>query len=193
MTEIPVNPRRPSDALELGKGAGPTVHDDRCECKRCAGFGPRNEAAVRHGAYATVHLAPRAQEIADAIVHELEAEGLWRPMFGPAISIAAVTLVRVERAEAALQAAEDALAKQGAGPVEAYLGNHGANPMQRLREDSRRWANAARGYLNDLGLTPRALAAIARDTGLARATRSAAALQTLGEHLEREHGTEEEG
>jgi hypothetical protein len=121
------------------------------------------------------------------IVAELQAEGLWRPLFGPAVEAASVTLVRQERAEAALQAAEDALAEAGSGAVDAYLGRDGANPLGRLREDSRRWANAARGYLNDLGLTPRALAAIARDTGIGRATRATAALDALAAHVDREH------
>jgi hypothetical protein len=52
----------------------------------------------------------------------------------------------------------------------------------------RQWTNTLRGYLGDLGLTPRSLAVIARDTGLASNTRTQAAMRDLEAHLVAEHG-----
>jgi hypothetical protein len=110
----------------------------------------------------------------------MEREGIWRPLFLTAVMQYAICLVRQERADAALAAAEE---ESGRGD---------GDRLRRLREDSRRWSNAARGWANDLGLTPSALARIARDTGIGRATRSAAAMQALGEHVKREHAPEVE-
>jgi hypothetical protein len=180
MAGSPIKRRRRAGELAPA-AANPTAHGPDCSCVRCTGN--LGEHTTTHGSYqGAVQLAPRAAEIADVIVLELQAEGLWRPLFGPAVGAAATALVRVERAEKALRAAEDALADGQASP-------DGAAPLARLEQDARGWANTARGYLNDLGLTPRALAQIARDTGLAQSARSVAALQALGEHLEREHGT----
>ena len=166
-------------------------HEPDCTCQRCRGFQPGNGLSTTHGAYSVVQLAPRAREVADGITAAMIREDLWRDSFGSAVSACAVVLVRLERAEAALQHAEDLVATDGASPLAMYLGRDGRDPLGRLREDSRRWANAARGYLNDLGLTPTSLARIARDTGIGRATRASAAMQALGDHLEREHGERE--
>jgi hypothetical protein len=163
-------------------------HPADCTCQRCRGFEVGNELSTTHGAYSVVQLAPRAQEVADGIRAAMVREDLWRESFAPAVSACAVVLVRLERGTAALQHAEELLEAEGASPLAAYLGRDGSDTLGRLREDSRRWANAARGYLNDLGLTPTALARIARDTGIGRATRASAALQALGEHVQREHG-----
>jgi hypothetical protein len=124
--------------------------------------------------------------VAAGIRGTLVAESLWRESFQPTVDACALVLVRLERASAALAEADERLADQGA--LAPYLPNaEGRDPLDRLRQDARAWANAARGYLNDLGLTPRALAAIAKDTGIARSARANAALLALTEHVESEH------
>lgn len=159
---------------------GRSAHRPGCSCQRCRGFEAGNELSTTHGAYGAVaRLTPRAREWADATVAEMEREGIWRPLFVTAVMQYAICLVRQERADEALAAAEGSDVGDG-------------DRLRRLREDSRRWSNAARGWANDLGLTPTALARIARDTGIGRATRSAAALQALGDHVEREHGEPEQ-
>jgi hypothetical protein len=151
-------------------------HELGCTCTRCVGFtaGPNGTAITRttHGARSLVEIGARASEVADGIRETLEVEGAYRPVFEPAIAACAIVLVRMERAARALDEADDTL------ELESHL---------RLRSDMRGWANVARGYLNDLGCTPSALARISKDLGLAKATRAQAAMRDLAEHLEREH------
>lgn len=141
-------------------------------------FAEGNTLGVKHGAYGTVVLAPRAAEIADGLREAMISEELHRPIFEPAIRACALVLARVERASVALDAAEE--------DPEIGLDMH-----MRLREDLRKWTNSARGYLSDLGLTPSALARISRDTGVGKAARATSALRELNAHLEREHGENE--
>ncbi len=166
------------------KGRG--NHPADCTCTRCLSFtpGPNGTAITRltHGAYSLVEIQGRAAEVADGIAAALREEQLWRESFRPTVDACAIVLVRLERANAALMQMDEVTEN----PLTAYLDRDG-DPFQKLRGDARSWANVARGYLNDLGLTPRSLAAIARDTGLARSSRASAALTALAEHVEREH------
>ena len=175
-----------------------------CGCTRCRGFTPGPEgtattAPMRHGAYAApLALAGRAEEIADGVRSTMQREDIYRPSFDPMIQTLAVTLVRVERATAALTAVEAGLDEGDAGPLASYFrgataeGKTAHEATMRLRHDLRSWINTSRALANDLGLTPRALAAISRDTGIGRATRASAAIRALDEHLEAEYGDRRE-
>jgi len=172
---------RRADGTFVRRGKGRNPHPEGCECVRCVGFTPGPDgtaAAVRlqHGARSLVQIRPRAAEVAEGLQLRLAEEQLWRESFRPAVEACALVLVRLERAHAALDEHE---AEHGA--------LSGSTQHAALIQSAARWANAARSYLSDLGLTPRALAAIARDTGLARSTRTAAALSSLTEHVERTH------
>lgn len=171
---------RRDDGTFVRRGNGRSPHEEGCDCTRCVGFtpGPDGTAVTRltHGARSLVQIRPRAAEVAEGLQLRLEQEQLWRESFGPAVEACALVLVRLERAHAALDEHE---AEHGA--------LSGSTQHAALIQSAARWANAARSYLSDLGLTPRALAAIARDTGLARSTRTAAALSSLTEHVERTH------
>jgi hypothetical protein len=134
-------------------------------------------------------LQGRAGEVAEAITAVMMREDIYRESFAPTVQATAMVLVRFERAEAALEELERRLEEQGESPLAAYLAAGKAGSLHfRLRQDARGWANSARGYLGDLGLSPAALARISRDSGLGRAARASAALRALEAHVEREYG-----
>lgn len=132
-----------------------------------------NTLALTHGARSLVQIQGRAAEIADGLREAMVEEGIYRRLFDPTISACALVLVRMERLAARLDAEE-------AGEVEPV--------NERLPDQLRQWANTVRAYMGDLGLTPRSLAVIARDTGLAGYTRTQAAMRELEAHLEAVHG-----
>jgi hypothetical protein len=165
-----------------GPAKGASTHDESCSCHRCLAFQPGNALALKHGAYAVVEIQGRAREVEESLVAALRSEDLWRPSFAPTVAICAVTLVRVERAYAAIAQLDDA----AENPLAAYLGER-AQAVEKVREDLRRWTNTARQHLAELGLTPSALARIARDTGQGKAARASAAIRALADHVEREH------
>jgi hypothetical protein len=132
-----------------------------------------------------VQIQGRAGEVADALTAALRSEQLYRESFAPAVAACAVVLVRLERAEAALAQVDERMDAEGGGPLAAYLGANGeGDPLGRLRADAARWANQARAYMSELGLTPASLARIAKDTGVAQHARTSAALRALAEHVE---------
>lgn len=119
-------------------------------------FAEGNELAVQHGAYSTLHLAPRAAELAAELRAVVPA---YSPADEPMVRMLAIVLARVERATAALEKVDDAAEGNEVG---VYLGD-GAESMRRLREDSRGWINTARRLANDLGLTPTSRARLGLD------------------------------
>lgn len=136
-----------------------------------------------------VVVAGRAGEVAEALQALLVREDLWRDSFAPTLTALSVVWVRLERAEAALEQLEAEIERDGGGSLAAYLETTKKTGLHfRLRQDARGWANTLRGYLNDLGLSPAALARISRDSGLGRAARASAALRALEEHVTREYG-----
>jgi hypothetical protein len=161
---------------------GTSRHVEGCACVRCRGFEPGHQLTTTHGAYAVVGITGRAQEITDGLIEAMVAEGTWRPSFAPTVQVCSVLLVRVERAAAAIAQVDDAATE----PLGSYVGDVGET-IEKLRRDLRGWTNAARGYLAELGLTPAALARIARDSGVGRATRAQAALRELNAHLEQHY------
>lgn len=106
-------------------------------------FPPGNDLAVKHGAYATLKLSPRAKEIATMLADAT-------PGVSPAaLEVFGTILARIEAAD---QAIADADARDLT--VEAAL------PLERLRQDLRGWVNVALRYFESLGMTPMASARI---------------------------------
>ncbi len=171
------------------KGAsehGTSAHGPECPCARCTGFRSGHQLSVKHGARSVVGIRGRASEVAEALTELMREDGIFRAAFTPTIEAAATVLVRLERAAIALDTVDDSLLE--ASPLAGYLAA-GDRPeaLSRLRDDMRKWAGTARSYLNDLGLSPAALARVQRDTGIGRATRAQAALRELSEHIEQHH------
>jgi hypothetical protein len=160
---------------------------------RCVGFtpGPNGTAVVnlRHGAYSLVEIQGRAAEVAEGLRDALREESTYRPAFEPAIALASVVLVRVERASAAVAAADVALDEAGVPALAAYVSTDRGQALERLRADMRRWVAESRALLAELGLTPSAMAKLARDSG--QALRARAALANLAQHLELVQGEDE--
>jgi hypothetical protein len=150
---------------------GRSNHVDGCQCKRCLGFQSGNVVALTHGARSLVQIQGRSADVAEGLREALRSEGIYRPAFEASIAACSIVLVRVERAAAALDAAE-ADAKEASDQLYARL---------------RGWVNASTRHLSELGLTPRSLAALAKDTGLASYSRTQAAMAEPEAHLEALH------
>jgi hypothetical protein len=161
-----------------GPAKGASRHGEDCQCPRCVGFTPGpngtgvQHAPMTHGARSLVQIQGRTSEVADNLREALVAEGIYRPAFDATLAACAVVLVRIERMAARLDA-------EDAGEV--------APTNERHADQLRQWTNTLRGYLGDLGLTPRSHTVIARDTGLASYTRTKAAMRELEAHLAAEH------
>jgi hypothetical protein len=128
----------------------PAKHAEGCTCTRCRGFEPGNQVAARHGAYASeLKLAPRAAEHVASIraLMPFYSEADELPIRGLAI-----VLVRVERAEAALEAAAD----------------DGHADLQWLRDDLRRWLGLKLRYEEALGMPAAARGRLGLDVARTR-------------------------
>lgn len=108
-------------------------HGPDCPCPRCTGFTEGNDLAVRHGAYSSLALQPRAEEHAAALREDMG--DLYDPRFEGVISTTAGAGVQYERALAALETAT-------------------SSDLRWLREDARAWARLYLHGLAELGLTP---------------------------------------
>jgi len=166
---------------------GTSAHGPECPCARCTGFRAGHQLSVTHGAKSVVGIRGRAAEVAEALTELMQSEGIYRPAFAPTVEACATVLVRLERAAIALDTVDDSLLE--ASPLAGYLAA-GDRPeaLSRLRDDMRKWSGTARSYLNDLGLSPAALARVQRDTGIGKATRAQAAMRELNAHIERTYG-----
>ena len=139
---------------------GPSRHGEGCACWRCRGIQPgETSPALKHGAYSTVAISPRAAELADLI---RETAPLYEPCDEPALRSLAIILARVERAESALQKADAVLDSEDAGPLAAY-----DETFSRLQADLRRWLVAAEKYFAAFGLTPGSRARLGVDVARA--------------------------
>lgn len=116
-------------------------------------FEEGNQAAVRHGAYATVALGPRVDELAELLRESVPA---YSPSDEVAVRLLGLALARLEAAGTAIE---------GATPGD----------LARLRADERGWVNTARRLLGDLGMTPTSRARLGLD--LTRGTTLAAAME----------------
>jgi len=137
------------------------LHPPGCACVRCEGFAPGNLAALRHGCYSPRSFAPRAEEIAAEIY-----EGA--PWLGPSdsvtVTLLARTLARVERADAALQRADE----MSESPLSPYLVEGSAGGLDRLRRDLRSWVMSAARQAAELGLSAASRARLGVDVARAR-------------------------
>jgi Phage terminase, small subunit len=159
-------PRRRARLAEAGElvPVEPERHGSGCACRRCAGFEPGNEAAVRHGSYVSpARLAsdPRTRAIADEVRASMPA---YSPADEVTIELLAVTLRRVERATAAIEANDD---MAGDSPLSPYL-IPDAGAVRALRDDLRSWVNTAAKLAASLGLTPLSRAKLGLDVALTR-------------------------
>jgi hypothetical protein len=110
-------------------------------------FKPGNTLSRTHGSYGRLSLAPRAQALADEI---RQVVPLHSPADEPAIAALALILAQLERASIALAQADELLGEERS--LAAYTDR--TQMFERLRADARGWANTARRYFNDLGMTP---------------------------------------
>jgi hypothetical protein len=141
-----------------GPAKGASKHTADCTCTRCRGFQPGHTLSLKHGARSVVALGPRVDELAGDLCPLVPA---YTASDEPAVRLLAMTLARLERAEAALeQAAPDELG--------------------RLRQDALGWANAARRLLNDLGMTPTSRARLGLDVARTQ--------DVLGDYLREKYG-----
>lgn len=134
-------------------------HGDGCACRRCSGWESANQAAVRHGSYASparLSSDERTQELADGI---RRAMPVYTAADEPAVQMLAITMRRVERATEAIEAA-DAMA--GDHPIAEYLADT-APKLLALRDDLRGWLRLSARLAGDLGMTPMARARLSLD------------------------------
>lgn len=119
---------------------------------------------MRHGGRPELlRLAPRADELAQLI---REVVPIYAPADEAVIRLLAVTLARVERAVAALDKIDEAIADD---PLRAYAGSEAAaKTLERLRADCRGWINTSKRLTSELGMTPASRAKLGLDTALAR-------------------------
>jgi hypothetical protein len=107
-----------------------------------------------HGAYAVLHLTPRAGEIAAWIRSLAESDARRRAGRADARS----TLAQRKHAAGVLGEIDEAI-KRG-DEVDVDLGR--IESRSRLSQDACRWTDTARRFMDDLGLTPAARATLRR-------------------------------
>lgn len=140
-------------------------HGPDCPCQRCRGFEPGNRLSVgnasrlQHGAYATVKLGPRVEEIADAVRDDVPT---YRPADEIMLRLLALCLARLEAAEEAVVASKP-------------------DEVARLIADMRSWVGKCRQILNDLGMSPASRARLGVDVTMARRLATLTELATAAE------------
>ena len=151
---------------------GSSAHDSNCRCPRCTGFLPGNQLALgrgrpeSHGAYSRslVKLAPVVEERAAAIRELLP---VFHPVDEVAVRALAIVLIRIERAEAALELLEAELEEAGGDALAMYGEELSLNGrvvrVDGLKDDLARWVRAAEKWANALGATPLSRARLGLD------------------------------
>jgi hypothetical protein len=162
------------------------LHGDDCTCTRCTGFEPGHDLSTTHGAYSNgLALTERAAEIADGVRRVM-------PHYAPAdegmVRLLAISEVRIEKATAAINRADDAAA---GNELTGYVGDGGIT-LERLRTDLRAWINLARRLRNDLALGTAARGRLGLDVALAQRA-SDQALDRLGAEGRRIRESREDG
>jgi hypothetical protein len=120
-------------------------------------FQDGNTVAVRHGAY--VGPWRLEGEVADLALRIAEHVPGMNVAFMPAVNLLSTTLLRIERATAALDEVDD----HAASPLHPYVTSESGPRLDRLREDCRRWIALAVKLMAELGLTPASAAALGAD------------------------------
>src|SRR5262249_38692934 len=137
---------------------------------RCSGFHAGNDLPTKHGAYSSpLKLEARAMEIANDLRPLLP---LYSPADEPVLRLLALTLVRIERAAAALEEL-DVHAASELGPY-VYAE---ADKLARLRHDLRSWISTGDRLLDRLGMNPTARARLASDLAATQRTITAQTLR----------------
>jgi hypothetical protein len=129
-----------------------------CVCKWCVGvngtedgvnFEPGNDIAMRHGALASAtRLAqdPATITLADGIRASMPSYAVSDEV---TIELLAITMRRVERATAAIDAADSTI---GERPLAAY--NFKGPELKSLRDDLRGWIRLCASLADSLGMSP---------------------------------------
>ena len=155
---------------------GPSKHDSNCRCPRCRGFEPGNTYGQGrlpvHGAYTNslVKIGPLVEERASEIRDLLP---VYHPVDEAALRALSIVLIRVERAEAALEQLEHEIEDEGRGALAMYGEELRLNGrvvrVDGLKDDLARWLRVAEKYFSALGMTPGSRARLGLD--IARAHR----------------------
>ncbi len=127
-------------------------------------FEPGHELSLKHGAYAPLKLAPRAEEIAAGIRDQLEEDRLYAPAFELAIARLALVWARIENASAAL----DKLEGMALEPATPYLTAAAElrDGHRAMRDDLKGWLRLAGQIEASLGLTTESRAKLGLDLAL---------------------------
>ena len=161
-----------------GSAKGASKHDSNCRCPRCRGFGPGNQFALgqgrpeAHGAYSRslVKIGPPVEERANEIRDLLP---VFHPVDEAALRALSIVLIRIERAEAALEQLEHEIEDEGRGALAMYGEELRLNGrvvrVDGLKDDLARWLRVAEKYFSALGMTPGSRARLGLD--IARAHR----------------------
>lgn len=153
----------------------PASHGDSCGCVRCLGFSQGNDAAVRHGAYSVLKLAPRAEQIATSL---RESVPISSASDNATIDVLGFVLAQLERANLVLSHVQDDELSQIRN---GKLGAAQRDDLRRLAADARGWANTALRYSEALGLTPLSRARLGLD--VARTEDTLAQLAATGAEI----------
>lgn len=165
-------------ARSHGSAKGASQHDSNCRCPRCRGFEPGNQFSLgrgrpeAHGAYSRslVRIGPLVEERASEIRDLLP---VYHPVDEAALRALAIVLIRIERAEAALEQLEQEIEEEGSGPLAMYGEELRLNGrvvrVDGLKDDLARWLRVAEKYFSALGMTPGSRARLGLD--IARAHR----------------------
>jgi hypothetical protein len=128
-----------------------------------------NQAAVTHGGYSLVGLAPEAEAASDWLRGLLERQGLYQAAYEPMIQLAGRKSARLARVYRALDELDDRIGDDPGALLASYLPTREGRDrgLGRLRDEASRLEAALRRCLSELALTPAAYTRIARDAGMA--------------------------
>jgi hypothetical protein len=159
---------------------GSSSHSSDCGCVRCRGFERGNElgrqfelgnkVAERHGALVSAsRLAsdPATVALADGIRASMPSYAASDEV---TIELLAITMRRVERATAAIDAADSMI---GERPLAAY--NFKGPELKSLRDDLRSWIRLCASLADSLGMSPLARSRLGLNVAMTR--------RALGEDL----------
>lgn len=168
--------RRPADFVKADSGIDADGNWTPVFPGQRPPFPAGNELAVTHGAHVSpIKLGSRPAEIADAVRPYVPA---YHPGVEATLQSYAMTLTRMERASAALDAVEEGL--PGADSLKRK-GEH--DLLLSLQSSLRAWVRLSARLASELALTPSASARMMRDVGI-----GASAAAQHAELLERYRG-----
>lgn len=149
---------------ERWPATGRSAHDSNCKCARCSGFQvgntygftPGHSKSLVHGACAGLaSISPEANAVADSIRSVLP---VYHEADEVAVRALSIVLVRIERAERALEARDAGESLPNGKTVEGDT----------LEKNLRSWLSLCERYLSVLGMTPGSRARLGLDIARAR-------------------------